>query len=295
MAELMTWEELMGGGPPAGPGGPAGDAPQQEPGGSNLFDFAQFAAQAAQAERPAGQPAPSPFPSPDSPVDPLEALFAGAFGIQGPAGKKNVKAPKEAKPGKPDTAAKKMLRAAYDVTFWLVCVALVAGSVLFVLSKDQKKSYFGYRLYSVISDSMTPAKDGSSPPGGFRRGDMIIVRLCEDPGEIGVGDIITFATDNKGSAYLTHRVMGMKDEYRELEGPFFITRGDTNQTDDPPVPFERVIGKKVAAVPKMGITLTLLQARPAVSIIMVVAFFSCLMMFKWYITGAKEEKAKARG
>ena len=75
----------------------------------------------------------------------------------------------------PDTAGKKIFRIITDILFWLLILLLVGGSLLFYFNNDTSKTYFGYRIYAVITDSMSPNADGSSPPGGFHKGDLIFI------------------------------------------------------------------------------------------------------------------------
>ena len=193
---------------------------------------------------------------------------------------------------KPRTLTKKLLSIVSNLVFWLVVVSLIGGSLLFAFSNDPKKSYFGYRFYSVLTKSMTAKADGSSPPGGFNQGDIIIVKLC-NPEDIKAGDIITFCPSiNKpnSTAYLTHRVVEVLDGLDNHEGIFFRTRGDYNNADDPPINGAQLIGKKVAVIPKMGAILDSLRANFILGIIALLCLFGCIFMFKWYFKKPKEEE-----
>jgi len=200
----------------------------------------------------------------------------------------------EAHEQKPDTPAKRALRFASNAVFWLVCVALVAGSVLFALNKDPNKSYFntGYRTYNVLTNSMRPKADGSSPPGGFVKGDTILVKMCK-PEEVVAGDIITFnpnPNNPEAEAYLTHRVMDVLHELGGKEGIFFVTKGDANNSEDPPIAGASVIGKKVATVPKVGGVLLLVRQHFVVCILIIVGLMGSILMFQWYFAKPKEEE-----
>jgi signal peptidase I len=168
----------------------------------------------------------------------------------------------------------------------VLCVLMVSGSALFAFSHDPQKSLFGYRFYSVLTGSMTPGPN--SPPGGFSAGDMIFVKL-KDPATIGVGDIITYATDQGGEACLTHRVVDIKTEMDGQSGLWFITRGDTNNMDDPPVPANRVIGTKVLTIPMLGAILQQLRDNP---IPFVIFFASALGLA--FLLHAQLSKSKAK-
>ncbi|MDR3345395.1 MAG: signal peptidase I [Oscillospiraceae bacterium] len=184
------------------------------------------------------------------------------------------------------TALQKLLGVVMNIVFVVLCVSLVGGSVVIALSDDPHKAYLGYRFYSVLSESMSPKADGSSPPGGFLKGDVILVKLVDKPEEIVVGDIITFNPNSQdledGTTYLTHRVVGILSELGGEQGIFFVTRGDHNNSDDPPISAAMLIGKKVATVPKLGGFLQLMRQHFGVSIAMVLSFFGFIFALRWY-------------
>jgi len=197
---------------------------------------------------------------------------------------------------KPDTAGKKLLRFGTNIAFWLICIALVGGSVLFMLNNDPNKNYFGYRAYGVRSNSMAPNADGSSPPGGFLKGDTIIVQMCH-PQQIQEGDIVTFCpnpNDPESTAYLTHRVVKILDELGGKQGLYFVTKGDHNKSEDPPIAGNAIIGKKVATIPKMGMVLELVRGNLVIAVIMLVALFGTILMLQWYFTKPTAKPQKAR-
>jgi signal peptidase I len=131
----------------------------------------------------------------------------------------------------------------------LACLLLLVSSVIFALSRDPRDVNLGYQFFSVLTDSMAPRAGG--PPDGFSAGDMILVDRCE-PALIQVGDIIAYATDESAETYLTHRVVEVKTELNGRNGRWFVTRGDANNADDPPVSAELLVGKKIFNIPKLG-------------------------------------------
>lgn len=206
--------------------------------------------------------------------------------------KRSKRSKKQSSPEKPMTLMRKVLQIVSDIVFVVVCIALVGGSALFAVSKDPNKSYFGYRTYNVLTASMTPRSDGTSPQDGFRQGDVIIVKLCR-PEDIREGDIITFnpsPNDPASTAYLTHRVVKVMDELGGKPGIYFVTRGDANNSDDPPIAGNALIGKKVASIPWVGGFLQKIQQHFVVSMIMIVAFFGCIFMLRWYFVKPKDDE-----
>ncbi len=115
-------------------------------------------------------------------------------------------------------------------TLWLVIAVLAVALLWF------NTGLFGFGPFVVVGDSMEPA---------LLAGDMVITRTV--PAEsIKVGDIIRFQRNN---AYVLHRVI---DIQKDAAGIVFITRGDGNNTDDPPVAEDMLEGKAIFTVPKIG-------------------------------------------
>ncbi len=79
----------------------------------------------------------------------------------------------------------------------------------------------------------------------LRPGDLAITKDVEAD-TIQVGDIVRYQA---GSAYVVHRVVEIRSTGID---PLFITRGDANNVDDPPLEAERLEGKVILRVPKVG-------------------------------------------
>ena len=117
-----------------------------------------------------------------------------------------------------------------STTAWVV-VALVALALV-----GLNTGLFGVQPILVASNSMSPT---------FWAGDVVITRTVE-PAEVQVGDIIRY---KDGSHSTIHRVVDIQQVGNQT---VFITRGDTNDSDDPPVPEKAVQGKLLFTVPKIG-------------------------------------------
>lgn len=89
---------------------------------------------------------------------------------------------------------------------------------------------FGFSTAIVVSGSMSPALEVD---------DMVIIQRRDT--YFG-GDIITYK-DN--GSLVTHRIA-------EITNDGYITRGDANNTADPTVSHDRVVGKVVLVIPKVG-------------------------------------------
>ncbi|MDR2753718.1 MAG: signal peptidase I [Oscillospiraceae bacterium] len=186
-----------------------------------------------------------------------------------------------------------------NVLCWVVCVVLVFGAVLFAASKNPNKDFFGYRIYTVLTESMTPTpqEDGKVLAGGFLQGDAIIVQMCA-PSDVQVGDVITFnpnPLDPEGTAYLTHRCVKILSELGGKEGTYFVTKGDHNKDADSPIAANMLIGKKVFAIPKIGDFMKYMRANTAVGITMFACFVGCVFMFRWYLADKRKQEALLSG
>lgn len=178
-------------------------------------------------------------------------------------------------------------RVLFDILFCLLIVSIIGGSVLFAFSENPQKNYFGYRLYAVQTPSMTPK--AGSPPGGFKAGALILIKMCK-PETIQVGDIITYVPGKDPGVYLTHRVVQVLDHLNEDNGLFFITKGDANQDDDPPIAAKAVVGKKVAAIPTVGLALDFIRANYILCLITILSAFGFVILLRMYLSGPAEKK-----
>jgi signal peptidase len=115
-------------------------------------------------------------------------------------------------------------------TAWLVTAAVALAIVLFV------NGAFGVRPYLLSGISMEPS---------FARGDVVIIR--EVPLEtLEVNDVIRFDQSN---LEFVHRLIEILEDNGEL---VFLTKGDNVDRPDPLVTADRVTGKVVFVLPKIG-------------------------------------------
>jgi len=116
------------------------------------------------------------------------------------------------------------------LTPWLI-VAFAAILVLWF-----NTGLFGVQPTLVSGPSMTPT---------LMPGDVVITHDVR-PDQIEVGDIVRF---QQGPMYVLHRVLEVQAEAGQI---IFITQGDFNNTPDPPVTADRLAGKVVLSIPKIG-------------------------------------------
>ncbi len=113
---------------------------------------------------------------------------------------------------------------------WVTTAVLAVLIVLFV------NGTFGVRPYLLSGISMEPA---------FQRGDVVVIR--EVPIEsLEVNDVIRF---NQSSFEFVHRIVEILEDEGEL---VFLTKGDNVDKPDPLVAADRITGKVVFVLPKIG-------------------------------------------
>ncbi|MGL5354185.1 MAG: signal peptidase I [Clostridium sp.] len=118
--------------------------------------------------------------------------------------------------------------------FMLIIIFMVKSTV-----EGNQPSVAGYRFYVVLTGSMQP---------NIKVGDLIVVKDTARE-EVKVNDVITFGSGNS-SNITTHRVIDILPNNGEVK---YITKGDANNTQDPsPVEGDRLIGKVVKVIPKIG-------------------------------------------
>lgn len=127
----------------------------------------------------------------------------------------------------------------------LLLLALVAPFVVYgfpgVIGADAS--------FVVLSGSMEP---------GITAGDAVIVDSVR-PGQIAVGDVITFTRDGTSSP-ITHRVVEATGQGAARE---FVTKGDANEEADArTVPAANVVGRVVLTLPYVGLVVDFANTQP---------------------------------
>lgn len=159
------------------------------------------------------------------------------------------------------------------IFIYCLSVFIIIIAVVFAASKSPNKSFFGFRYYVVLTDSMVPE---------FSSGDMVFVRIS-DAKKINKGDVITFNPSNGGEAYLTHRVTEKFTDYQGTGVTCFRTKGDANNAEDSFLIDEsRVIGKVQFHVPKLGIIVRFVQLRWYFIVPLIVLMLVFFKMMKYY-------------
>lgn len=188
----------------------------------------------------------------------------------------------------------KTIRTVFNVITWtLISIVLILALMLAGLR------IFGFKTYSVISSSMEPE---------IKTGSLVYVKNVK-PGELDVGDTITYALDNKGNT-ATHKLGLIQNT---MQGTRYYTYGINNdnyqydddgniRTDkygnklhvfDPATSYDNIQGKVVFSIPVLGYIAAYISNPPGLYIAIAFGALLLLLVFLPDIIFPKEkEKAK---
>lgn len=134
----------------------------------------------------------------------------------------------------------------------LLLVAVVVSNfyimIMQIVFKQDLPKVFGFAQAVVVSGSMQPA---------IEVGDLLILREVK---EYRVDDIVTFRWD---SNLVTHRIIA-------IDGDQVVTKGDSNNVTDEPMPMSRIEGKVVYSLSGAG-NLILFLKTPLGILLMIIA------------------------
>lgn len=173
---------------------------------------------------------------------------------------------------------RKMFLFVYNLFFYTLTIGILLSSVMFAFSEKSDAAIFGYRFYQVLTDSMAPQPD--SPSKGFYAGDIVLVKMT-DSSQVKEGDIVTFQVGD-GDRYLTHRMVERLTELNGQPGDYIVTKGDANNSKDPPIAADRVYGKVRFIIPKMGSVLNFVQENLWLCLVCVLSTFGFFLVLKAY-------------
>jgi signal peptidase I len=167
----------------------------------------------------------------------------------------------------------------FDVVFLIVFVAFLGILFFSVATRDGESSgaeVGAYKALVVLTGSMSPV---------IMPDDIVIVKdaTFED---FAVDDVVTYLPyKGEDVMFITHRVVGIDLLKRQ-----FTTKGDANATPDgTPLDFNRVVGKVILVVPRLG-AVTRFMARPGVIISIVIIYAAALIVSKIMKSEPKDEE-----
>ncbi|MEO1768842.1 signal peptidase I [Candidatus Enterococcus ferrettii] len=166
----------------------------------------------------------------------------------------------------------------YNLFFYTLTIGILLSSLMFAFSEKSDAAIFGYRFYRVLTNSMAPQPD--SPSRGFYAGDIVLVKMA-DGSQVKEGEIVTFRVGD-GDRYLTHRMVERLTELNGEEGDYIVTKGDANESKDPPIEASRVHGKVAFVIPKMGSFLNFVQENLWLCLVCILSTFGFFLVLKAY-------------
>lgn len=168
-----------------------------------------------------------------------------------------------------------------DIIFCALIIIMLMGAFVFATNSSSDKSIFGYRIYAVLSGSMTPI---------YPKGSIVIVKLTE-PSNIEVGDDITFYNPDSSHEIWTHRVTQVVTDYGN-NGRCFKTQGVANSYEDSFITLGgNVVGVVEFSIPYAGYILEYIQNNILISIVIILLVF---MFIKLIITLIRPTPIKPR-
>ena len=176
---------------------------------------------------------------------------------------------------------KKFIQVLGDILFVAVIAALLGGSLLFALNQNPNKTFFGFRVYNILSGSMEPE---------LSKGDLVIVKAVPAE-ELQTGDIVTYYPTDKAGTTVTHRVVNTlrKDGQVLVE-----TKGDAVNQTDPMFPGDAVIGVVVFHIPLLGAAVAWIQTHLVLSIgaiALAMGAWTCLGVWRKKRTAPKSDSS----
>lgn len=160
----------------------------------------------------------------------------------------------------------RMLRTALKVLNGIltsVLIVIILTNVYTLIARKmtgtQNVTVFGFASAVVLTGSMQ---------GTIEPNDMIITQSQK---VYRVGDIVMY---EGASSTVTHRII-------EVTADGYLTKGDANNTDDQmPIPKEKVIGKVIIIIPKVGSAISFFNT-PLGMLILVIALFLIIELPTW--------------
>lgn len=108
-----------------------------------------------------------------------------------------------------------------------VIYVVIVGGIVYGLPKFLSSAlHTPFPMAAITSGSMWPQ---------LKQGDMVFIRGGLTKNDVKVGDVVVWRSET-GQGFVIHRVAELKEDT-------FVTKGDANFTNDPPVKYEQLVGK----------------------------------------------------
>lgn len=140
--------------------------------------------------------------------------------------------------------------------------------------------FVGLKPYSVLSGSMQST---------YPTGSLLYIKDV-NPETLMVGDVITY--EMAGGTLCTHRIIEIVPNEDNTDIVRFRTKGDENDTADPLVDYNNVVGKAAFCIPLLGYLATYMAVPPGKYIAITIAI--SLILIEIMISLALDEKSKTK-
>ncbi len=138
------------------------------------------------------------------------------------------------------------------ILFGLILLLFIYNTVQVKFLGQDYPSFLGITIFEVQSGSMEPE---------ISKGDWIIVKKTND---YELNDIVTF---KENEDFITHRIIKKYDDT-------YITKGDSNNTEDDEINNSQIIGEVSGVIPLFGI-LMMTIFNPIVLILIIIILYLC--------------------
>lgn len=155
-----------------------------------------------------------------------------------------------------------ILQIVQKITLVVLALVLLINIYILVMNIAFKKDLvkvFGFAQTIVITGSMEPA---------IKAGDFLIIR---EQKEYQAGDIVTY---NWGESFVTHRIL-------EIDGGQAVTKGDSNNIVDDPIPLSSIRGKVYIRIPGAGKIILFLKTSLGILIMVIIGFLLIELPYAW--------------
>ena len=170
-----------------------------------------------------------------------------------------------------------------DILYYLGLVALVFAVFLFRGAGDGPPvRVLGFSAMRVLTTSM-----GDEIPQG-----ALIITYETPPEDLKIGDDITYLAGE--TTTVTHRIVGISEDYMGSGQPAFTTQGVANSSPDSrPVPAQNVVGKVIFCSLFLGKVLTFLRQYWPWLLILAVLITALCASLRVVIQETKKEKKQS--
>jgi signal peptidase I len=169
----------------------------------------------------------------------------------------------------------------------------------FVLSKANSTTTFEKletddNIYLLRIDDIQPYENKkdvgflSGAKGGFHPGDLLIVKMG-DVNKIQIGDIVTYKPNDTAQSFVTHRVVEIIPP-NDMQGLYFRTKGDHNNTIDSKIKAEQVVGTKVISIRYLGYGLNFVRSNIILCLVFIVSAFGLVIVLRYYFSTPSNSK-----